>query len=155
MPVLFLIFWIILNSRVTLEVVIIGIFISALMALFLYRLVGISFESEKKIWSKSWHIMIFMALLIWEITKANIQMIKIILSPNLEVHPQILYFRSPVKSDFAKVLLTYSIMLTPGTVIFELEGDRFGIHAIDPAMSETIDNSIFVQMLKNKIEGGS
>ncbi|MCL2852808.1 MAG: Na+/H+ antiporter subunit E [Defluviitaleaceae bacterium] len=153
MPVLFLVFWIILNSRVTLEVVAIGVFISALMSLFLYRLVGISFDAEKKVWSKAWPITLYMALLMIEIIKANVQMIKIILSPKLEIHPQIVYFTSPVKSDFAKVMLTYSIMLTPGTVIFDLEGDRFGIHAIDPAMTESIDDSIFVHKLKN-IEGG-
>ena len=153
MPVLFLAFWIVLNSRVTLEVAAIGIFISTLMSLFVYRFVGISFDAEKKVWAKTWQLIVYLALLLREIIKANFQMIRIILSPKLEIHPQIVYFKSPVKSDFAKVMLTYSIMLTPGTVIFELEGDRFGIHAIDPTMADGINESVFVHKLKN-IEGG-
>ncbi|MCL2617548.1 MAG: Na+/H+ antiporter subunit E [Defluviitaleaceae bacterium] len=152
MPVLFLAFWIILNSAVTPEVLVIGVLISVVMSLFLYKMVGLSFAKEKQIWAKAWPITIYMSMLLWEIVKANIQMIKIILSPKLEIHPQIVYFQSPVKSDFAKVMLTYSIMLTPGTVIFELNGDRFGIHAIDPTMTDTINDSIFVRMLQDKLD---
>ena len=157
MPVLFLAFWIILNSRVTLEVVVIGVFVSALMSLFAYRLVGISFSAEKKLWTKSWKIAAYLAMLLWEIIKANFQMVRIILSPKIEIHPLIVYFQSPVRTDFAKIMLTYSIMLTPGTVIFELEGDRLGIHAIDSTVIiGGADDSIFstfVHRLRD-IEGG-
>ena len=153
MPILFLLFWIVLNSRISVEVVVIGIFVSALMSLFLYRLIGISFELEKRIWARCWKLLKYLAALLWEIVKANIQMVKIILSPTLKIQPRIVYFESPVKTDFAKIIMTYSVMLTPGTVIFELEGNRFGIHAIDPAMGEGVTESKLTQRLK-KIEEG-
>jgi len=119
--------------------------------------VGISIEAEKKLWAKSWHITVYMLLLLFEIVKANIQMIKIILSPKLDIHPQILYFQSPVTTDFAKIMLTYSIMLTPGTVIVELEGGEFGLHAIDPTVViGGVDDSIFAPFVTRlkKIERG-
>ena len=153
MPVLFLLFWIILNSRVTAEVVILGVFVSALMSLFLYRVIGISFGLEKRIWAKSWQMLVYLGALMGEIIKANLQMIKIILSPSMKIQPQIVYFQSPVKTSFSKVVMTYSVMLTPGTVIFELEGDRFGIHAIDPAMGVGVTESKLTHRLK-KIEEG-
>ena len=81
------------------------------------------------------------------------QMIKIILSRDTGERPQVVYFKTPVKADYAKIVLMYSIMLTPGTVAFEAEENRFGIHAINPAMAKDIENSVFVRKLK-KIEGG-
>ena len=153
MPILFLLFWIVLNSRVSLEVVLIGIFVSALMSLFIYRVIGLSFQLEKRIWARSWQLLVYLGALLREIIKANWQMIKIILSPTLKIQPQILYFQSPVKSNFSKIVMTYSVMLTPGTVIFELEGARFGIHAIDPAMGTGVTESKLTHRLK-KIEEG-
>jgi len=153
-PLLFLLFWIVLNSRFTLEVVIIGVFVSAAMSLFAYRLVGISFRKEMRIWKVLWrHVFVYGAMLIVNMIKSNLQMIKIILSKDTGEKPQIVYFETPVKSDYAKIILMYSIMLTPGTVAFEAEEDRFGIHAINTAMAKGIEDSVFVRKLK-KIEGG-
>ena len=155
MPIFFLLFWIILNSRFTLEVVIIGIFVSIAMSLFTYRLVGISFKKEMRVWAVLWrHTFAYGALLIVNMIISNLQMIKIILSRDTGERPQIVYFETPVKTDYAKIILMYSIMLTPGTVAFETEEDRFGIHAINAAMAKDIENSVFVRKLK-KIEGGN
>jgi len=85
--------------------------------------------------------------------KSNLQMIKIILSKDAGDKAQIIYFDTPVQSNFAKIILMYSIMLTPGTVAFEAEEERFGIHAINEKMGKNIEQSAFVQKLK-KIEGG-
>jgi multicomponent Na+:H+ antiporter subunit E len=154
MPILFLLFWIVLNSRVTAEVVIIGIFVSAAMSLFAYRLVGISFKKEIRIWAVlGRHAFSYGAMLIVNMIKSNLQMIKIILSRDTGERPQIVYFETPVKSDYSKIILMYSIMLTPGTVSFEAEENRFGVHAINAAMAKDIENSVFVRKLK-KIEGG-
>jgi len=148
MPILFLLFWIVLNSRVTLEVVLVGIVVSAGMSLFAYRVVGISFKSELKIWAAfGRHIFHYAWMLITNMIKSNVQMIKVILSRDTGERPQIVYFKSPVKADYAKIILMYSIMLTPGTVAFEVEEDRFGIHAINSKMAKDIEKSIFVRKL--------
>jgi len=153
MPILFLLFWIVLNSRLTLEAVLIGIVVSAAMSLFAYRLVGISFKSEMAVWRAfGKHAILYAAMLIANMIKSNVQMIKIILSRDTGERPQIVYFKTPVKADYTKIILMYSIMLTPGTVAFEVEEDRFGIHAINPAMAKGIEDSVFVRKLK-KIEG--
>ena len=154
MPVLFLAFWIVLNSRLTAEVVGIGIVVSLVMSYFTYRLIGLSAREEWKIWTKyGVHLIYYFVLLLRDIVKATLQMIRIVLSSKFEIKPQIVYFKPPVKWEFSKILLLYSIMLTPGTVMFELEDDRIGIHAIDPCMAKGIDDSVFVRKLK-KIEGG-
>jgi len=149
LPVLFLAFWIILNARVTVEVVAIGLFVSAVMSLFTYRLIGISFREERKIWATYGRSgPVYLALLLRNIIKANVQMVRLILSPHLEQKPQIVYFTSPVDSDFAKILMMYSIQLTPGTVLCELEEDRVGIHAITPSVAAGIDDTNFIRKLR-------
>jgi len=154
LPVLFLIFWVILNSRLTVEVVAIGIVVSFFMSIFTYRLIGLSFQKEWQVWTKHGvHLFSYFALLLRDIVRSTFQMVRIVLSPKIEIHPQIVYFNTPVEWSFSKVLLLYSIMLTPGTVMFELEDGRVGIHAIDPSMAENINDSVFIHKLR-KIEGG-
>ena len=153
MPILFLLFWIILNGRVTVEVVAIGVFVSIVMSLFTYRIIGASPKKELLVWKKyGTYFALYVANLVVSVIKANFQMIRLVLSPHAKVSPQIVYFESPVKTDFARLLLTYSIMLTPGTFIFELEDGRFGVHAIEKSMTEGINDTNVVHKLK-KIEG--
>ena len=154
MPVLFLIFWVILNGRVTVEVVAIGVFVSIVISIFTYRIIGASPKKEMQVWKKyGTYFIPYVVILIVSVIKANFQMIRLILSPRAKITPQIIYFNSPVKTDFAKMLLTYSIMLTPGTFIFELEDGRFGVHAIEKTMTEGINDTNVVHKLK-KIEEG-
>jgi len=153
LPVLFFLFWLILNERFTPEIVVIGILISILVSLLNYRFVGLSFDIEKKIWSKVILIFSYFIILVVEVFKANIQMIKLILSPTINIKPQIVYFDSPVRSELAMVALANSITLTPGTITVKLDDGKFGIHAIDAPMADGIEDSIFVHRLKN-IEGG-
>lgn len=153
MPVLFLVFWIILNGRITWDVLLVGIIVTVLVSLFTYKLLGFSWKKERKVWSKLPQIIGYFITLVIEVIKANVQMIALILSPKIEINPQILYFKSPVRSDAAKVALANSITLTPGTITVELEGDQYAIHAIDAPLGDGIESSIFVEKLK-KIEGG-
>ena len=155
MPILFLLFWVVLNGRVTVEVVAIGVFVSIIMSLFAYRAIGASLKNELVVWKKyGLYFIPFIANLITSVIKANFQMIRLILSPQAKVSPQIVYFESPIKTDFAKILLTYSIMLTPGTFIFELEDGRFGVHAIEKNMTEGINDTNVVHKLR-KLEGAA
>ncbi|MDR2167524.1 MAG: Na+/H+ antiporter subunit E [Clostridiales bacterium] len=153
MPILFFIFWIALNSRITVEVVVLGVIVSVLVSLFAYRLLGLSFKGQLatfKMHGK--YLPSYIFTLIVEVIKANAQMIRIILSPKMDIDPTIVYFESPVKHSFSKIMLAYTIALTPGTILFELDGDRIGIHAIKFANAEVIKDWKQVKKLK-KSEG--
>jgi len=152
-PVLLFAFWVILNGRFTVEVAVIGILISVLVSLLNYGFLGISLATEKKAWAKVFSIIGYLATLVFEMVKANWQMIKLVLSPVINIKPQIINFNSPLRSEIAQVTLANSITLTPGTITIRLEDGRFGVHAIDVDMGENVENSVFVQKIK-KIEGG-
>jgi multicomponent Na+:H+ antiporter subunit E len=154
MPILFFIFWIALNARITVEVVVLGVIFAALASVFTYRLLGIDFKSQLTTLRQHWkHLLTYIVMIVFEVIKANVEMIRIILSPNMgNINPTIVYFQSPVKSTFSKIILCYNIALTPGTILFELEGDRIGIHTLRPSFANDILEYPIVKKLK-KSEG--
>jgi multicomponent Na+:H+ antiporter subunit E len=154
MPILFFVFWVILNGRFTLEVVVLGVIVTVIISLFFYRFIGLSHSTEKKLFIKTFSVLGYVYALIIEMIKANIQMIKLVLSPVIETKPQIKYFDSPVRSDIAKVALATSINLTPGTILVELEENRFGVHSIDASMLTDIDYDWNLVQKLREIEGG-
>ena len=93
----------------------------------------------------------YLLILIWEIIKANIQVIKLTLAKELDFEPCVIYFKTDLKEQFTKVLLANSITLTPGTITVSLEDDLFCVHCLDKSMGEDMENSIFVKKLR-KIE---
>ena len=137
------------------EVVVLGVILSALMSLFAYRALGFDWRKGWNVWASSHRLVPYLLVLFSEIIKANIQMLRIILSPRIDTHirPQIVYFQSPVKSDFVKILFMYSIMLTPGTILFDLNGERFGGHAINSKTAISFDGWDLIRRLKD-LEGG-
>jgi multicomponent Na+:H+ antiporter subunit E len=90
----------------------------------------------------------YAAILIIEILKANRQVLHFIMTPVYEVEPQIVHFRSNLKSETARVVLANSITLTPGTITVGLEGNDFYVHCLDKEFAEGMESSIFVELLE-------
>lgn len=91
----------------------------------------------------------YIAILLWEIVKANFAVIHLILSAKLEPEPVLFRFRKPLKMDTHKVLLANSITLTPGTITVDVnEKDEYLVHALDKDLAEGIEDSVFVRMIE-------
>jgi len=89
LPVLYFVFWIVLNGRVTVETVISGLVIAACVSLLNYCFVGIGFGTEKRIWRKAHIIVVFVLVMVVEVIKANLQIIRLVLAPKIKIKPQI------------------------------------------------------------------
>lgn len=153
MPILFFTFWVLLNSRITVEVAVLGLIISVAMSFFIYRVLGFSFRKELVIWARVPQLAFYLLILLKEIFKANLQIIRIVLARKIDIHPQIVYFQSPVRTDFSKILLIYSIILPPGTLVFTLDGNRYGVHTLEAELAKGINDSHLVQRIR-RMEGG-
>ena len=46
------------------------------------------------------------------------------------------------------MLLANSITLTPGTITVSVEGDRFCVHYLDKELADGVEDSVFVELLK-------
>ena len=148
MYLLLFFFWIILNGRLTVEIVMLGLIFAALVYAFVWKFMGLTWEREKSFWKHFlWGIQ-YIAILLKEIAVANLVVLKIVLSPKKKVHPVILSFDAPLKNHILQAILADSITLTPGTITVRLYEEKFEVHCLDESMAEGINDSIFVKMLR-------
>lgn len=148
MYVLFLAAWIVFNGNVTLEILIFGVVIAAVVLAFMCKFMDYSLQKEKNVYKKSIWFLAYAVLLIREIIKANLAIIPRILTVEEEMDPIIVKIRTTLKSDFTKMLLANSITLTPGTITVELEGDEYTIHCLDTSLAEGLEGSDIEKALK-------
>jgi len=82
-------------------------------------------------------ILLYLPWLEWEIVKANVQVLKLVLGPMDRVRPRVVRFRTGLETEVSRVTLANSITLTPGTVTLDLTGDgEYLVHAIDAPSAE-------------------
>lgn len=81
----------------------------------------------------------YFAWLFTEIVKANVQVVRAVLSPDLEISPTLTKIPLPSDSDIAQANFANSITLTPGTVSVEMHDDHILVHALLKEMSKPSD----------------
>ena len=148
MYVLFLLAWIIFNGNITLEILIFGVIIAAVMLAFMCKFMDYSLRKEANVYKKSIWFLAYAVLLIREIVKANLAIIPKILTVEEEMDPVIVKFRTSLKSDFTRMLLANSITLTPGTITVSLEEDEYTIHCLDASLADGLEGSDIEKALK-------
>jgi len=152
MLLLFFLAWIIFNGRITLEIVIFGIVIAAAVFAFMCKFMDYSIKKELRLYKKVPEFLKYVFLLVKEIIKANMAVIKMILTRREVTEPTLVKVHTDLKSETAKVMLANSITLTPGTITVSMEGDTLLVHCLDKSLSEGMEDSDFVKMLE-KMEG--
>ena len=152
MYLLFLAVWLILNGKVTWEIFLFGIVISAVLFLFMCRFLDYSLKKEVLLFRLSPLFARCFWVLVKEIVKANVCVLKIIFSMEMQPEPAFVYFDTDFKTATAKVLLANSITLTPGTITVSVEGDRFCVHCLDRELADGVEDSAFVELLKEMEE---
>ncbi len=152
MYVVFFLFWVVLNGRITAEIAVFGVVIAAAMYAFICRFMGYSFRKDMKLIRKLPLLAAYFIVLVIEIIKANIVMMQYTLSPKIQAEPVLVQFHADLKSQVAQVILANSITLTPGTITVDMKDGDYYVHCYDKSMGEGIDASVFVSMLK-KLEG--
>lgn len=145
------IFWLILNGKITMEIVLFGLILSMAVTRFSYKTIRISRELENRIVRKSSKIIKYLLILIVEIVKANIDIIKLVLTKDPEISPTLKTIKVDLKSRISRVVLANSITLTPGTITVTMDEDELLIHAIVKSNLDDIEKSIFVEKL-NELE---
>lgn len=145
--VLFLV-WLILNGKITAEICIFGVVISAALFYFLCHFMDYSVKKELLLFRLFPLFIQYFWVLVKEIVKANVCVLKIILSPELQPEPALVYFDTGLKSELAKVMLADSITLTPGTITVSVEGNQYCVHCLDRELAEGMESSVFVELLE-------
>ena len=147
MFILCFLLWVIFNGKITLEIAIFGVLISAAMYWFTCKYMGYNIKKDWQLLKCLGLILKYMVTLVWEIIKANFDVVRFILSSKYELEPKLVTFHTDLKSDMCKVLLANSITLTPGTITVSLEENEYCVHCLDADFSNGLKDSSFVSLL--------
>lgn len=148
MYILLLLFWIILNGKITLEILAFGVVFAAAIFWFMCKFLDYSPRYELCVARNTIWILTYFVVLIIEIFKSAIAVYKRVYSRKIEIQPQMVFFDVDIESEFLRFVLANSITLTPGTITVDVDGKHFCVHALDYTLAEGIENSVFIKMLK-------
>ena len=148
MYIILFLFWLLLNGKITLEVVGLGVVIVALMGLLEWRLFGYTPRRELTLLREAPVFCAYIPVLFWEIIKAGCVVGRDILFRRYKLTPTLVTFRTELKTDYGKFLLANSITLTPGTITVQVEGDRLTVHCLDKSMLDTSPDGTFHRWIR-------
>lgn len=144
--------WLLFNGRVTWEIVLFGLGVSALCYGAACALFGFSIRRDLYYAKKALGMLKLLALLIWEIIKANVATIRVIYGKK-QPEPMFVSFDAPVHTDAAAAALADCITLTPGTITADIADGKFTVHCLDRSYADGIDGGVLVDALQ-ALEGG-
>ncbi len=148
MFVLLLIFWIILNGKITAEILALGVVIAGAIFWFMCKFLEYSPKYELCVARNIGWILVYFVVLIVEMLKSAVTVYKRVYSRKIEIQPQMVFFDVDIKSEFLRFVLANSITLTPGTITVDVDDNHFCVHALDYTLAEGIEDSVFIKMLK-------
>lgn len=155
MLILFFILWIIFNGALTLEIVIFDFIVTFALFLFMCKFMDYSLSKDILFIKRIPVMIVYVVTLIWEIFKANMNMIKfIIVKQEYELKPVIFKLTTSLKSNAARMLLANAITLTPGTITIEVKGSELIVHAVDKSLVIDDDGSFVFERILRKFEQG-
>ena len=131
--VLAFLLWCLLNWVPDWQHLLVGIFIAWLVAL----ITGDLFSQRANIFKRPqryWYFLVsYLPRFIWECVKANVDVARRVLHPQLPINPGIVKVKTSLKSDTALTFLANSITLTPGTLSVDIDKEHglLYVHWID------------------------
>lgn len=122
-----LMFWVLLNGSLSSDVLVVGAFASAVIAIAFRS--NLAWFSELRLTPKALVTTVaYVFYYLKELVKSNVNVALIVLSPSLPINPGIVTVRTKLKNPMGRMLLCNSITLTPGTLTVDMEGDLLHIH---------------------------
>lgn len=136
--------WLLLGNTLVPGQILLGFLLALALPLFTVR-----FWPDRPRLRQPLKILAYVLMLFWDITLANLTVARLILGPTSRLRPAFLHLPLELNNDFAIVVLSSTISLTPGTVSADISPDRRSllIHALDVENPEQT-----VAQLKNRYE---
>ena len=125
--------WLILNGKVTLEICLFGVVITGAVYAFCVAALGCRPQAERRFLKRLGGYVVYGAILVREIIRANLAVMRVIWSRKPDYHPAIVRVHAPLEKPVSRMLLSNSITLTPGTLTVNIDdatNDLF-IHMIN------------------------
>ncbi len=140
--------WLAVNSTLQLDVIAAGIVICAALSYTFFR--------RSDAWHQIrlsphvlYHFIAYTIVFFVELVRANINVMRYVYSPRIDVRPGIIKIKTRLKSPIGRLALANSIALTPGSLVVELDGDTLFIHWLD---IKTMDTDETTRMIAGPFE---
>ncbi len=134
-------FWLLLNGRWTFEIGAVGLVLSALIDLFVWRFMGYSARRSLAYLRRLPRAAAYAVWLVGAVICAACATIRLIWSPSLIAEPRLASFHTRLRTRTGKVMLANSITLTPGTITVDIRDDAFLVHCLDTDFAGGLENS--------------
>ncbi len=85
-----------------------------------------------------WRTAKYMPWLIWQIVLANIDVLKRVWRPKLDIQPQMITVKHDLRTAYGVATYVNSITLTPGTVTVDVGKDELLVHALTKAAADDL-----------------
>ena len=145
--------WILLNGRVTWEILLIGAPVSALVYWFTLKFTGLTFRRDLFLFRKLPSFFAYLLFLWKETLLSALRVMKLIwFSPRPD--SGIVDFVPDLSSVSCRMLWANSITLTPGTITVEADANQFRVHFLQSSPKNDLPTSAMHQKIR-KLESGS
>jgi len=122
--------WLLFSGSTETFSLVIGLFFSSVTALFTYSLFIEEREAERRSLIFNIHyLVLYLIFILFMMYAASFRVLYNVIRGN--INPRVVHFRTKLKSDIARVILTNSITLTPGTITLALDDDHLIVHWLD------------------------
>jgi multicomponent Na+:H+ antiporter subunit E len=132
-----LVIWLIANDSLAPEILLTGALLSGVLAVAFAPFSGAYAHIR---WAPRvlLNIVLYLAVFLEELVKANFNVLLMVLSPRIHIHPGIVEIQTKLKSPVGRLVLANSITLTPGTLVVDIKDDTLYIHWINVAAQEPV-----------------
>jgi multicomponent Na+:H+ antiporter subunit E len=129
--------WVIANGTLAVDTLITGVVVCAAIAL--------AFASFARVysvirWSPKviFYYLMYFGVFLVELTKANLNVMRLVFSPRIDIEPGIVEIKTSLKSPIGRLALANSITLTPGTLVVDIKDDSLFIHWINVSATDPV-----------------
>jgi multicomponent Na+:H+ antiporter subunit E len=84
-------------------------------------------------------VLLYVPWLAWEVVISALQVARLIVQPRMPIAPRLVRFDARLPHTLARLTLSSSITLTPGTVTLDVEEDEFLVHALTPDSARKLE----------------
>jgi multicomponent Na+:H+ antiporter subunit E len=140
--------WIAANSSLAVESVASGVLISAALAFLFTQKTGV-WQGIRFSPSRLYHFIRYTGVFAVELVRANINMMRYVYAPRIDIKPGIVKIKTRLKSPLGRLALANSIALTPGSLVLDIDDDVLLIHWLDV---KTVDPDEATRMIAGCFE---
>ena len=90
----------------------------------------------------------YMPWLVWQVVLANLHVAWIVLHPRMPIDPCLVRLETPTPHALARLTVTNSITLTPGTVTLDVDAEGYLVHALTRTAAAALERGAMLRRVQ-------